>query len=223
MGVAYGSSTIYQATKGIVQDGLVLNLDAGVKQSYDGGTTWRDLAGSNNGTFTNMDSSNLNKDRGGVLTFDGTDEYIVLDNDVTSIDCSFNTWLQTSGPDVVIFGGSSYSDGGYMLATSSSTFYFSAAGSFGNFNYNISNTLNTYKNLCVSRSGGTASLYVDGSFYSSVSITATNIVRCKGVAAYQAGQYPMPGRIGCLQFYNRALTATEVAQNFNVTRHRFGI
>ena len=110
-----------------------------------------------------------------------------------------------------------------MLATSSSTFYFSAAGSYGNFNYNISNTLNTYKNLCVSRSGGTASLYVDGSFYSSISITATNIVRCKGIAAYQTGQFPMPGRIGCLQFYNRALTATEVAQNFNVTRHRFGI
>ena len=47
MGVAYGSSTIYQATKGIVQDGLVLNLDAGVRDSYDGGATWRDLAGSN--------------------------------------------------------------------------------------------------------------------------------------------------------------------------------
>ena len=43
MGVAYGSSTIYQATKGIVQDGLVLNLDAGVKESVDG-TTWYDLS-----------------------------------------------------------------------------------------------------------------------------------------------------------------------------------
>ena len=36
MGVAYGSSTIYQATKGIVQDGLVFNLDAGVKESIVG-------------------------------------------------------------------------------------------------------------------------------------------------------------------------------------------
>ena len=34
MGVAYGSSTIYQATKGIVQDGLVLNLDNVMKHRF---------------------------------------------------------------------------------------------------------------------------------------------------------------------------------------------
>jgi len=31
------------------------------------------------------------------------------------------------------------------------------------------------------------------------------------------------GSIATSLIYNRALTATEVAQNFNVTRHRFGI
>jgi hypothetical protein len=42
MGLSYGTTTLHQATKGIVQDGLVLNLDAGVRDSYDSGTTWRD-------------------------------------------------------------------------------------------------------------------------------------------------------------------------------------
>ena len=80
MGVAYGSSTIYQATKGIVQDGLVLNLDAGVKQSYDGGTTWRDLSFlSNNASLVNTPT--LNKEKGGNFTLDGTNQYIsVADN-----------------------------------------------------------------------------------------------------------------------------------------------
>ena len=43
------------ATKGIVQSGLVLNLDAGVSSSYPGtGTTWTDLSCNwNNGTQTN--------------------------------------------------------------------------------------------------------------------------------------------------------------------------
>jgi hypothetical protein len=39
----YGSTTFYQAKRGIVQDGLLLNLDAGVRESYPRtGNTWRD-------------------------------------------------------------------------------------------------------------------------------------------------------------------------------------
>ena len=67
MGIAYGVTTNFQATKGIVQDGLVLNLDAGVKESYNSGTTWRDLTGSNDGTLTNMTATNFNKNNGGIL------------------------------------------------------------------------------------------------------------------------------------------------------------
>jgi len=38
----------------LVQDGLVLCLDAGNRKSYSGsGTVWKDLASSNNGTLTN--------------------------------------------------------------------------------------------------------------------------------------------------------------------------
>ena len=41
------------ATKGIVQSGLVLNLDAGVSSSYPGsGTTWTDLSGNGNDGYT---------------------------------------------------------------------------------------------------------------------------------------------------------------------------
>jgi hypothetical protein len=54
MGIAYGITTLHQATKGIVQDGLVLNLDPAVKDSYDTGTTWRDLRGNNNATLENQ-------------------------------------------------------------------------------------------------------------------------------------------------------------------------
>ena len=61
----------------IIEDGLVLCLDAGNNNSYPkSGTTWSDLAGSNNGTLTNMDSSNFSNDGAGSLTFDGTDAYI---------------------------------------------------------------------------------------------------------------------------------------------------
>ena len=76
MGVAYGSSTIYQATKGIVQDGLVLNLDAGVRDSYGGGSTVFDLTGTQNATLENQ--ATFNKERGGIFSLDGTDEYLSI-------------------------------------------------------------------------------------------------------------------------------------------------
>ena len=76
MGIAYGVTTNFQATKGIIQDGLVLNLDAGVRDSYDSGTTWRDLKGSNNGTLTN--GPTFNKANGGSLVFDATNDHISM-------------------------------------------------------------------------------------------------------------------------------------------------
>ena len=39
MAINAGDTTYYQAKRGIVQDGLVLNLDAAVDQSYPGNGT----------------------------------------------------------------------------------------------------------------------------------------------------------------------------------------
>ena len=62
----------------IIEDGLVFAVDAANKKSYPGsGTTWIDLAGSNNGTLTNgptFDSGN-----GGSFDFDGADDSVPID------------------------------------------------------------------------------------------------------------------------------------------------
>ena len=60
----------------IVNDSLVLTLDAGNQNSYAGsGTNWYDLSGNgNNGTLTNgptFNSSNI-----GSIVFDGVDDYV---------------------------------------------------------------------------------------------------------------------------------------------------
>jgi len=62
-------------TPSIVQDGLVLYLDAGNKASYPGtGTTWTDLSGNgNNATLFNGVNFDINN--GGALVFDGIDDY----------------------------------------------------------------------------------------------------------------------------------------------------
>ena len=64
----------------IVEDGLVLALDAGNTKSYPGsGTTWTDLSGNgNNGSLVNgvgYNSGNL-----GSLSFDGVNDYVNFGN-----------------------------------------------------------------------------------------------------------------------------------------------
>ena len=62
----------------IVTNGLVVNLDAGNPDSYNGGgTNWRDLSGNgNNGTLVN--GPTYGSSNGGHFLLDGTDDYISL-------------------------------------------------------------------------------------------------------------------------------------------------
>ena len=60
----------------IVENGLVLHLDAADTNSYPGsGTLWTDLSGNgNNGTLTNGPAYSSNNK--GYFSFDGTDDYV---------------------------------------------------------------------------------------------------------------------------------------------------
>jgi hypothetical protein len=98
---------IHIATKGVVQDGLVLNLDAGASTSYPGsGTSWTDLSGNgNNGTLTN--GPTYSSDDGGALVFDGVDDYITLgtqinsDIQLTDVTISFWAYIDSTADDEV--------------------------------------------------------------------------------------------------------------------------
>jgi len=60
----------------VIQDGLVLALDASDRNSYvSGSTTWTDLSGiNNNGTLVN--GPTFNSSNGGNIVFDGTNDYV---------------------------------------------------------------------------------------------------------------------------------------------------
>ena len=226
MGVAYGSSTIYQATKGIVQDGLVLNLDAGVKQSYDGGTTWRDLKGDNNGTLTN--DPTFDRDKGGSIVFDGSDDYVNCGQNfsITSNNSfSLSVWVSPSstgnwqgilqrGRNVGSWYGIWQYGSKFIFGISASTNLTSSSNLSVGFIYNVTVTQNT--------SG--RKLYINGildtstSSYYSGSDPSADLT----VGSAHGSEY-FNGEIFVALVYSRSLTATEVAQNFNVTRHRFGI
>ncbi len=242
MGVAYGSSTIYQATKGIVQDGLVLNLDAGVKESYNGGTTWRDLKGSNDGTLTN--NPTFDRDNGGSIVFDGSDDRVEIpDNDLFSFvnsAFSLSVWLKTSSTvsssKGFISKGNTLTAGEYVFHSYNNQVAFrltdNSTGAYRGVSANSAIDQGVWANF-VAVSDGTQeisgmSIYKNGVSLSVSDNSAGSFTGVQNtstplkIGARSNGEI-FAGNIALSLVYNRALTATEITQNFNVTRHRFGI
>jgi hypothetical protein len=80
----------------IVQQGIILNLDASNPYSYSGaGVTWYDVSGSgNNSVLTN--GPTYTTTNGGIINFDGTDDYSVGTVSSIPASCTVGIWIKSS-------------------------------------------------------------------------------------------------------------------------------
>jgi hypothetical protein len=220
-------------------NGLVLNLDAGVANSYPGtGTTWFDLAAGNNGTLVN--GPTYNSSNGGSLVFDGINDYV--DCGLSNIDLPTNitlsAWINQStlsGYKNIITKEDSTGTGmDYGLTTSpNGNLYFW----FHNGSYKIHesttntiNSINTWYNVVsvFDDVNNRVKMYVNGIEIYNQPETTSLLAHVNSKlfigwrSSFQNGQ-SFYGNISLTKVYNRALSATEVLQNFNSSRGRFGI
>ena len=91
-----------------------------------------------------------------------------------------------------------------------------------------SQEINVWRNYIATSDSTSISLYKDGQSLGSNSSTysfSSFAGGYNGVRLGEAGFYHnhYDGQIGLFQMYNRALTASEVLQNYNATRGRYGI
>ena len=257
---------IHIATKGIIQNGLVLNLDAGASTSYPGsGTTWTDLSGnSNNGTLTN--GPTYSSSNGGSIVFDGTDDYVEVTTRNTNLEFqptqpySVFCWvynLPSTGGGTIISnmqGTSTYP--GWDLYTQTNeiaahlisswstnaikvaiSFDFSTnANKWVNIGYtyngtspangtNALNSINFYVNGVLTTTGKNNSGGTDGFNTTSETITYNTSQRLRVASRWLSGAASDPAAFTMSNslIYNRALTASEIQQNYNATRGRYGI
>jgi len=214
----------------IVTSGLVLALDAGSTKSYPGsGTTWFDRSGNrNNGTLTN--GPTFSSANGGSIVFDGGDDY-VLTGFTSSVAFTWNTWFKT---DVVSSGYKniiSIKTPNYILMlmdSGSNNMGFWTSDGLNGKSLNmgpISTTVWYYASFV--REGNSITngykTYLNGSFkgnFNTGTWSSSDVLVLGGRT--DTAQY-FDGNIACAQIYNRALSATEVSQNFNATRRRFGL
>ena len=216
----------------IVSDGIVACWDAAGKRSYPGtGTTWTDLAGSNNGTLEN--GPTFSSDNGGSIVFDGSDDEIVCGNgdfiegltEITaccwvlvedagssayprliakSFSGDFDLWAYRNDSTIGVWIG----DSGYMMApedtiTLGQWFYAVARFKSGETNGN--------------------QLWVNGVKVDEETKTATIGTSSTGLTLGNGNSQarPLSGKMASASIYNRALTAAEILQNYNATKWRF--
>lgn len=234
----------YNATKkrfspeeNIVKDGLVLNLDAGNNLSYAGtGLTSINIAGVGaTGVLTNGVAFVANS--GGTFVFDGTNDYIDCGNDsslsalggTTNITASAWVYYTAYGGggqpySVITVKGSPWT---WLMENPSNTFTFriTAGGSDVNVVDTSTHLLNTWYNVVGTYDGSNMRIYVNGVLKNTraqAGILGTNSETAK-IGTYQGTNYNLTGRIANVSIYNRTLSSTEILQNYNALKGRYGL
>jgi hypothetical protein len=213
----------------IVQQGLVLNLDAGNPYSYAGaGTTWYDVSGNSyNGVLTN--GPTYSSTNGGIINFDGVDDYSI--STVASIPASSTVgiWIKSSNYSNKIplsIDGDSYASGPNIYFNSSYINWNTGDGALNPFSGSSYPDSNWHYIVVTNDSSTNAKLYIDGvligtaAYRSTLSTTSNNFWICR---FHGDNNYTINASIGQVQLYNRVLSAAEVLQNYNATKGRFGL
>lgn len=236
----------------VVKDGLVLNVDAGDTNSYPGtGVTWSDRSTvASNFTLTNGPSfTSATSTVGSHISFDGVDDYAedgganALKTISNGGDFTIDLWIKFNSATItqMICGNTNSSLGGGFALTivpssgsallrvnysTSNSFYFVTTGTalstgtwrhiVAMFDYDNGSSSSNYKVY------SNNSLFHDSGALGQPS-SPTSSLNSFRIARRPAGTQPGNISVGALKVYNKLLSTTEIAQNYNALRGRFGL
>jgi hypothetical protein len=227
-------ATNYNYFGGIVTNGLVLDLDAAKVASYPGtGTAWYDISGNNNnGTLTNGPTfSGIGKQAS--IVFDGVDDYVQCTGSLTLTSATFVTWIKRNGNqgqyDGILFSRGTNVTGMNFFSSNQLGYHWNDATATYSWASGLTIPDLTWCMIAVSVSANSATAYLcqtsgittatNTTDHTSSVLNNINIARdsTSGSSRY------FNGSTAIAQIYNRALSASEVSQNFNALRGRYGI
>jgi hypothetical protein len=216
----------------IVTDNLVYALDAGNLVSYPkSGTSVYSLTGSITSTLTN--GPGFSSVDGGTWTFDGSDDYILVSSNgfgtFNSQTYTVEAWINPSrvNTDGVIF---SYDYTSHVNPYYAVQFRINSPGILF-FSWNNGSTyqsiqtpgdaisINQWYHVVAVYESGRQQIFINGIL--SVAGTATDTITFYNQPVWVGkGNYGgyFEGDISVVRYYNRALTADEVLQNYNATK-----
>lgn len=222
----------------IVNNTLLLCLDASNTKSYPGsGTTlYNAINNSVSGSFVGSPTYNS----AGYLTFSGTGQYITYPSNANfalgTADFTIDMWFNPAN--------TSQNAGLFQLSPTATYFQSTFANQLSvqllgsyiqlgyNSSWNVGNgvainqySANRWYNVTISRISSVTRFYINTQQVSSDladtgNYTGTYLI----VAGFYGSPYVLNGSMSNFKIYkNRGLTLTEIQQNFNALRGRFGI
>ena len=220
----------YVATPSYITSGLSLHLDASNPVSYPGtGTTWTSLVNGYSGTMgTGVGYSSSN---GGVITFNGgVSAYVNMYSSASALasitnNISVEAWYQSTNnqPGILRTGISS---SGFVFG------YFSGTGTawkvtkYGVVDLNTGvipqNTSWHHVVLTYSTSTGTR-IYIDGTLSGTANANTSNIRAGSEFSIGRSENIRHNGNIAIFRWYSSVLSSSDVLQNFNAEKSRFGL
>jgi hypothetical protein len=230
----------------VVQSGLVLYLDAGNSKSIvSGSTTWTDISRNNNsGSLINGPA--FSSANGGSIVFDGTNDYVTAGSTPSGTSLfTFSCWIFFNGDitgnwfdrkAAVLMSGNAGGTTEFVIMTSGSnaappfliSFGRHSGGTAGSCSFSPLNMpVNRYHNITLVRDGSASQkLYQNGELLVSGNVSTNfdaGTLHIGGAPAGGGFTGHLNGSIANVMRYNRALSATEVLQNYNMEKKRFGL
>ena len=214
-----------------VTESLQFYVDAGLSESYSGtGTTWYDISG--NSRNLTMNSLSYSSNDGGYIIFDGSHTA----DSVATYSINFSNGFTVES--VAKFSGSSY-EGLFAFNDATNSNYINVQAQGGtNIRWEVdqSSSLTTTNSLtsstwyhvtCVyegdsNNTSGTARIYINGVENNTASLGRSGQSQTSN---FKLGFHDgfLSGNIALSRMYNKVLNSTEVLQNFNATKNRFGL
>jgi hypothetical protein len=223
----------------IVRDGLVLHLDAANSRSYTGtGTTWSDLSGNEyNSVLTNTPTYSTSQN--GYFILDGVNDYIATPYNMTNkINVTFTAWIKVLsypiGKNDIIFDQTTGAVGCLFMILPTGYLQGAAYNSSGSAIGNISSLqipLNQWKMISVSFENQKINYYMnlDNAFI--IPINTIDVIKADNTNTMRIGTTVdgntayenLNAHISDIRVYEKVLTETEIKQNFEALRGRYGI
>jgi hypothetical protein len=230
----------------IVSDGLVLALDASDRNSYPGsGTTWRDMSGNNySGSLTN--GPTFSSANGGIIVFDGADDVVdgTINGSIFTGAFTQTAWIYKLNANQIwqgVFTNSSPATNNTYLMTFGNGSVAAPYNSVGANQVGVSESgiyldigthINQWLYLVATKTGTTLTIYCykQGSLLQNSGTINWNGGNFATTNNYQLARHwtggsviPLQGNIANVSIYNRALSVSEILQNYNAQKSRFGL
>jgi len=215
-----------------VTSGLQLYLDAASSSSYSGsGTTWYDLSGnSNDVAMQNSGSISFTRSNGAYFTTGSSGWFTNATGTnlpTGNSNYTLSVWIQL---------GSSWGSSGMIsigpFGSSNQSNAFRASGTNVLLNYWWANDFSAtatlspatqWFNAVAQYDGTNRSIWVNGTQIGTQTTSGHNVTSSAIQIAKTSGAEYLNGKIGQALIYNRALTSTEIQDNYTTIRTRYGV